>query len=243
MISVAAPDLSHVLTIEEGEKYVLNYPCDENNNDCFPYTVNLKKGKYKIECWGASGHRNKNIDLSKGAYTSGIITIEQYTILYFYIGNVGVLGASSSYNGGGAGCETGHSGGGATDVRLVYTPDPTDFAGLLSRIMVAGGAGGYSNRYNTGSKGIGRANAGTIDGDFGFYETDPHYTTHNLTYSTGGKQDSPGVGSYCAKEECMDKMFQKKLHLVKVKIQMIGKKLLEEAVDTLEEVVVHQIII
>ena len=31
--------------------YILQYPC-VTKHDCDPYTIELNKGFYKIECWG-----------------------------------------------------------------------------------------------------------------------------------------------------------------------------------------------
>lgn len=77
------------------------------------YTVpEGESGWYKIELWGAAGEKGGG-----GAYTSGIIELEEDEMLFFYIGSE--PGASS-------------------DVRVV---NQTDEAGYQTRIMVAAGGG------------------------------------------------------------------------------------------------------
>lgn len=76
-------------------------------------------GWYRIELWGAQGGGD---DGGLGAYTSGIIKLEEDDILYFVVGEKGATGV----------------GGGATDVRIENTTSPTSAA---TRIMVAAGGG------------------------------------------------------------------------------------------------------
>ena len=116
-----------------------------------PQIVNLKAGKYNIECYGARGGNGGNLGIihsygGLGGYTSGKINLEQEKQIYLYIGQIGQdthNGGTlrASFNGGAigggdtyGGAENGGSGGGATDIRLNSE--------LTSRIMVAGGGGG-----------------------------------------------------------------------------------------------------
>lgn len=108
-----------------------------------------KSGKYEVELWGAQGASDptfKSASGGKGAYVSGNIKLNENTKLYIYVGG------TNGYNGGGSAgaaysTQYGGNGGGATDVRLSNT---TDFAGLKSRIAVAGAGGGASGpRGNT----------------------------------------------------------------------------------------------
>ena len=206
MISISASNMNNVDIIKEGYEYVLKYPC--SNDDCFPYTVSFNKGKYRFELWGASGIDNLTYENNRGSYVSGIISLLESRDLYFYIGNVGRLQQNYSYNGGGSGSSTGNSGGGATDVRLSKTDDEKDFKGLLSRIMVAGGASGASY-YNIKDsffyhKSCGKGNGGKLSGDPGYININSAYTTeYNISCAYGGTQTSPGVGSVCYSEECM----------------------------------------
>ena len=118
----------------------INYSGEEELLALWPAT-------YKIECFGARGGNGYGYSAGGyGGYTSGIITITDFTIFKVNIGQAGQDGNSrrESFNGGAIGgydtyigTENGGSGGGATDIRL--TSDIED------RIMVAGG-GGRSRR-------------------------------------------------------------------------------------------------
>ena len=88
-----------------------------------------KAGWYKIELWGASCGSNL------GSYVSAIMYMEENDHIYFYLGQQG--GSSNTFN-------SGSSGGGASDVRLI-SGDWNDASSLESRLMVAaGGSGSYS---------------------------------------------------------------------------------------------------
>lgn len=76
-------------------------------------------GWYRIELWGAQGG-GKNGGF--GAYTSGIIKLEEGDLLYFVVGKQG----------------TDSTGGGATDVRIENTDTVSS---IETRIMVAAGGG------------------------------------------------------------------------------------------------------
>ena len=78
-----------------------------------------ESGWYKIELWGTQGKGAGG----KGAYTSGVIELQEGEVLYFYVGK-----HSSS------------QGGYETDVRLVEG-SYTDFYSYETRIMVAAGGG------------------------------------------------------------------------------------------------------
>lgn len=109
-----------------------------------------KSGWYKIELWGAAGGAT-SLEGGAGAYTSGIIYLEENTSLYFYIGDEG-SSTNGGANGGGNGNGTGRGGGGATDVRTI-NGDWNAAGSLSSRIMVAGGGGGASQS-TTGQNGV-----------------------------------------------------------------------------------------
>ena len=137
-----------------------------------------KDGTYQIELWGASGG-NASSDSGKGGYVSGQIYLSKGTSLYVYVGEAGQngifgdditlqngRGGLATFNGGGAGGTAGGgllefvkpysgylggpSGGGATDIRLV-AGDWDFFDSLKSRIMVAGGGGGFHNNLQIGA--------------------------------------------------------------------------------------------
>lgn len=114
-------------------------------------------GYYKIEAWGGSGGAYSTYTSGKGAYTSGIISLEKGEILYIYTGKSGTKAANSSiitlgsFGGGGAYYNSG-TGGGSTDIRCFVSNNRCiknnanlawdDNTGLNSRIMVAAGGGG-----------------------------------------------------------------------------------------------------
>lgn len=101
-------------------------------------------GWYKIELWGAAGGSGDNAIGGAGAYTSGLIYLEENTLLFFYVGGIG-SGTTGGVNGGGKGDSYGKGGGGATDVRLIGG-DWNEPDSLNTRIMVAGGGGGAYDR-------------------------------------------------------------------------------------------------
>lgn len=151
----------------------------------FEYTgnvqsVELPKGKYKLQCWGAQGgtsYGSSNGAGSKGGYSEGVITLTETTTFYVFVGGQGSNGKTSSlvnggWNGGGAsvgyssynsGDTYGYSypacGGGATDISTVtssmsYSSGRTNrsSASLLARCIVAGGGAGGSYRYTEVTK-------------------------------------------------------------------------------------------
>lgn len=108
-------------------------------------------GYYKIELWGAAGGSKGSYNGGYGAYTSGIIYLEENTHLYFFVGTKGNATAAGKNNAGN-GNSTTAGGGGATDVRLV-NGDYTELNSLKSRIMVAAGGGGATSSANGGNGG------------------------------------------------------------------------------------------
>lgn len=145
----------------------------------FEYTggvqsIELPKGKYKLQCWGAQGGTSYGSSSgvgSKGGYSEGVLTLTETTTLYVFVGGKGSNGSSTSLvNGGwnGGGASVGYSsynssgtngysypacGGGATDICTVtssmsYSSGRTNRSSesLLSRIIVAGGGAGGSYR-------------------------------------------------------------------------------------------------
>ena len=117
----------------------------------FEYTgtvqsVELPRGKYKLQCWGAQGGSvtgTYSISGSKGGYSEGVLTLTEDTTLYVFVGGQGTSYTSSAsqtstsvvnggWNGGGAGRRTSlysssgtngrsfpRGGGGATDISTV----------------------------------------------------------------------------------------------------------------------------
>lgn len=169
-------------------EWVFNYTGTEQS-------ITLSPGKYVMECWGACGGNFLDFkSCAKGGYAAGIITLKESTKFYIYVGQGGYSkGANgietrrSGFNGaGGINCYTSAStgyyslaGGGSTDIRLVggAWDNPQ---GLLSRIMVAGGAGGSCG---TGYYSLGHG--GGLDGKKGV-------PTNRYYFAGGGSQFEGG---------------------------------------------------
>ena len=174
--------------------YIFSYPC-ESQYQCYPYKVELNKGAFKIECYGAGRQVG-------GGYTSGILFVEDKLTIYLYLGGKGSqIGDKPNlyhvYNGGGAGnVAASVEGNGATDIRLNYSYDWSNFDSLKSRIMVAGGSGGSEC-------GIGGVGGGIIggDGQFGRCLNDPaNYNKPGFggTNTNGGDGELNGTFGYAA---------------------------------------------
>ncbi len=78
-----------------------------------------ESGWYRVELWGAQG---SGVNGGLGAYTSGIIKLNEGDLLYFVVGKQGADGV----------------GGGSTDMRIENTDSPSSEE---TRIMVAAGGG------------------------------------------------------------------------------------------------------
>ena len=182
--------------IDDAGRYFLEYPCQ--NEDCYPYTVELKRGLYLIECWGASGSEDEN-QFVRGAYVSGILVARAPQTLYAYIGSVGKLNGPKTFNGGGKGSKQGYSGGGATDFRT-KNGKYDELNGLLSRIIVAAGAGGL-NQYTEGSYisevFVGTGSGGAEKGLNGYVTQATENIDSPLTQAMGGTQQEGGMSGYC----------------------------------------------
>jgi len=153
---------SAIVTYVEPER-ILASPYEFEYDGTVQEFVVPETGTYQIELWGAGVG---NPDGGRGSYTKGTIDLMIGDVLYLYLGESGKtgtfgeattstvgLGALATFNGGGAGGNAGggsypyesyrggSSGGGATDIRLVYGVWD-DVTSLRSRIMVAAGGGG-----------------------------------------------------------------------------------------------------
>ena len=147
-----------------------------------PYVYSFRSGFYHFELWGADGGGSSP---GCGAYVSGTLKLETRTKLYIYIGQKGVNGLNTAYNGGGRGQSGGSSGGGSTDVRL-KGGSWNDFESLKSRIIVSGAGGGSQQSYWI-SKG---GDAGILEGYKGSSISTGSCT---VTLATGGKQNEFGI--------------------------------------------------
>lgn len=208
--SVEFPSLSVNLLVrqEAGEITVpigtiFNFECTKDVQQ-----VTLPAGRYKLQCWGASGGGCSNADGptegSLGGYSAGILVLAETKTLYIYVGGHPTeTSGRGGYNCGGS--STGEAsfnntagksydegvgqfgcGGGATDICLVtgmdydYTHemDARTDDSLLSRFIVAGGGAGA---YNVSTK-------ATISNKI----TEKNYVSSNGEYGGG----ETGGGTY-----------------------------------------------
>ena len=147
-----------------------------------PYQIICNPGIHFFELYGSSGGGYMP---GFGAYVSGTIRFDIKTKLYAFVGQKGVNGKNTAYNGGGRGSQLGSSGGGATDIRLI-NGNWDNLESLKSRIIVAG-AGGGSQQADFLSKG---ADAGIFVGNTGNYGSQ---YGRKVAVSTGGTQTSGGL--------------------------------------------------
>lgn len=140
-----------------------SYPCS-TDYDCSYFYSTLPPGYYKAEVWGAQGgggsySTNFRPCAVMGGYSVGVFHLTEPTKVHVFIGGKGEDGKygmnreiKGGYNGGGSAArdyQSGDSlndyhiaggGGGSSDIRLYNT---TVEQVIDSRIIVAGGAGGY----------------------------------------------------------------------------------------------------
>ena len=136
-------------------------------------TFIAEPGIYKVECWGAKGYGTYG---GCGAYVAGTIKIERRMELYIYVGGIGQKNYNGhAFNGGG---KSQVGGGGGSDVRLI-SGEWNDFNSLKSRIIVAGGGGGYDTGAFVDKAGAG----GEIEG-----------LPSDKGYGMGGTQTKGGDG-------------------------------------------------
>ena len=167
----------------ESKEWVFNF---KNHSQRFLPT---SSGLYLLEAYGASGIYNLNAPefRSRGAYASAIIKITTPFPIYIFTGESSHEQDLTKYtyhkvfNGGGSGgtgvfMPTGTNGGGATDFRTI-DGDWDDFTSLLSRFIVAAGAGGQSN-YFTNS-------------ESNYYGGNCQYGTREDFYGCGGTLSAP----------------------------------------------------
>lgn len=137
------------------------------------YTIQLPKGTYKFDVWGARGGGVGNDNGGSGGHSWGEITISATTTYYIYCGGVGANSTSSidgnndathyagGYNGGGNGTgSAGPGGGGATDIRTT-AGTASDASSYNTRIIVGAGGGGGSNATTSGTHQATSSGSGT----------------------------------------------------------------------------------
>ena len=177
-----------------GNSISMHYGCP-NTTDCSPYVLELPRGQFLVEVWGARGCEG-----SAGGYSRGILTLNNkapdISTFYVYVGSSGIkYNGNGGFNGGGAigsklwvngYYEYRYVGGGATDIRTIkgqlvriksidfYTSYFGPNESLKSRIIVAGGGGGWGSTY-----GYGGGREGPV-----------------LSYGSAGSQVSGGITEY-----------------------------------------------
>jgi hypothetical protein len=106
-------------------------------------------GHYLFKVWGAqSGLFNNDARVGKGGYSTGVYEAAADTQLYVYVGCSGKSGTETTLGGWNGGGDViipnldgnNEGGGGATDIRTI---DDISSVGLNSRLIVAGGGGGF----------------------------------------------------------------------------------------------------
>ena len=158
-----------LLTDNEGcaSEIVSNSGIEVKSAENFDYTgeaktVKLLPGNYKLEVWGAQGGTKGNgnsgdaTSAGRGGYSYGTVNLKETQQAYIYVGGKGASSytsgtwAEGGFNGGGRvycnrySSSPANAGGGATDIR--FKEDD-----LYSRLIVAGGGGGYASVYGYSS--------------------------------------------------------------------------------------------
>ena len=145
-------------------------PSDTVTEPYYTYRV-YTTGYYKLETWGAQGHKG-----GRGGYSVGVAKLNEGDLLYIYVGG-GATSGAGGYNGGGTrrryvtgpGYVTQSSGGGGGATHIATK------SGLLknladnidSIIMVAGGGGGgYVDKTSTSTTGMTYGSGGGYTGTY-----------------------------------------------------------------------------
>ena len=157
---------------------------DEIGSTCYPYKVLFHSGLYHFDLYGAQGSGSGG---GNGGYASGDISFLHPITLYLFIGT------RNGFNGGGLSTNLDLNGGGASDVRIldIGTNEEDQNKSLRSRIIVAGGGGGYLNwNPDPANGGCG----GGIIGDNGIIGEKPSGNPYiKVNPSTGGNQTNGGI--------------------------------------------------
>ena len=163
--------------------YYVSSGTSQAGSQTFNYTGSVQTftapaaGVYTIEAWGAQGGNDPSnpnaIFGGRGGYAKGDVTLTAGQTIQVYVGQQGSGCMNSNWR------STG--GGGATDFRLTGG-NWNDNAGLLSRILVAGGGGGRHGNNYEGVAYVGNDGGGS---------TAPNFTA-NGTSVTGSTQNGGG---------------------------------------------------
>ena len=163
----------------------------------FDYTgakqeIELPRGVYKLECWGAQGGYRSSANYGgKGGYSVGTLTLKTKTKLYVYVGGSGNTGGTAGgFNGGGKrGSYVG--GGGATDFRIGEDS-------LYARVIVAGGGGSDGATSKTGMYGGGTTGGSSTQsyGSGGYGGTQTGVSSSSWQTTTQSSSTTTQAGAY-----------------------------------------------
>ena len=151
-----------------------------------PQTARLKKGKYRVSCYGAQGGYSANQPTNipgKGGYCAADVEITSECYILVMAGGSGST-RLGGWNGGGIGGKGGMSvaggGGGASDIRI-------NGGSLTDRILIAGGGGGGQTVILGGvpTSGVQGAGGGL---------TGTNGKQYNVPEGPGGTQSAAGTG-------------------------------------------------
>ena len=175
-----------------------DYPCS-SRTDCTPYEINLPRGQYLFEIYGASGGDVESLGLQGlGGFSRGFYSVKQISSrLFLYLGGEGspcfnaMCSPFGGFNGGGTAYGDCGGGGGSTDLRTIsgttITSKLTD-----TRILVAGGGGGGRKPFdNTNQTANGGNGGGSLGGQGkGLDSNKPCIATQSdCTNGSGTKSD------------------------------------------------------
>lgn len=196
--------VTYTVTTSKGNYATFSYNGSSSGADGSAQSISLPKATYRMECWGAQGGSPSAAMHAKygglrggyGGYVAGDIEIPSEKTFFVYIGghNLDYDEASNrrtfsgGWNGGGA-SYAGSGGGGGTDIRLETASSWDNEASLRSRIIVAGGGGGWD---------CGRGGeAGGLIGYTGYVNSSySSEGTGAFGNGVGGNQKSGGTGAY-----------------------------------------------
>ena len=151
--------------------------------------INLPKGKFKLEVWGAQGgYRSSSSYGGKGGHSVGTITTKTKRLAFVRAGGAGNTGGTSGgFNGGGRRA-TYKGGGGGSDIRLGSDS-------LYARVIVAGGGGSDGSSSRTGGAGGGTAGQTYQGSGYGTNNGPGNTTYSGSSSSTTASSQSSGTSS------------------------------------------------
>ena len=173
-----------IIDIERNNNtYILPYPCLNDQTHCSPYFCLLPAGSFLFEVIGGSGGTSDSNYVGYGGISEGILSLEEPTDSFFYVGSEGIFLTGSTgftgtaFNGGGEGynglsSRVASSGGGSSDIRLINNS-------LHNRVIVAGGGGGTG--YHSSKGFMHGGNGGSNEG------------TKGIDYSSSNSGGEPGT--------------------------------------------------